>query len=345
MDLDDSEEEQDPSTTNGSTSLKHYTPILRDGESEQTVLSRFGGFRRLTDEDTLEIHPLIEITSEDNFDNLTEYKQVGNPVMVDIPQYLSQTTEPNQYTARISALLDGTTPVEILNDHLETVDVPIVSGTLQDPFEYTELIDRHQALASEFDTTALRVFIPPTSLSRSQLSGLRELKQATPGDTRILLDYVSTGNLHLDSSGRINLQQVAEVFRQFPLTVLDAFNHHEGENYNFGPAIAREIGAIGFGDFANEPRYRDEDIPPLGQHDTRNIYHYDYEDRMLRKFQGNGFNGSDSAYEKMQSWPKWNPDHCEFCTDAHRTTNEDWVTWKRIRMGHYIESVIETESP
>jgi hypothetical protein len=43
----------------------------------------------------------------------------------------------------------------------------------------------------------------------------------------------------------------------------------------------------------------------------------------------------------LTDWPEWNPDHCEGCRRAERTSNRDANTWTRIRTEHYLASVLE----
>lgn len=337
--MDDTEEGQD-----SSSKLDHYAPVLRDGMYERSVMEAFGGFRPFTDDGTLDLMPVIELTAKGDLENLGTYREAGTPVLVDAPQYLTQTPEPNGLTERVETMLDGDGPITFLNDNSDKVNVPVVSGPLEDSFDYTELIDRYHRLSDDFDRAALRVFIPPSELQANQLDALREVKSEITDADLVLLDYIRSGSLNLSEPGRENLRKAATIFKGNQRTILDAFNVYDGENYNFGPDIARETGVAGFGDFAVDRRFPAEQAPPVGQYDTRNIRHYDYEEREVKKFQGDGFNGGGSASDELQSWSKWNSDHCEFCKEADVTSSEGMGTWKKIRMGHYIESVIEEEA-
>lgn len=330
-----------PSSDSPEPNLGHYVPVLRDGRYERSVMEAFGGFRHFTDDGTLDLMPIIELTAQGDLDNLGPYREAGTPVLVDAPQYLMQARKPNGLTERVETMLDGDGPIEFLNDNIDKVNVPVISGPLEESFNYTKLINRYHRLSDDFDKAAIRIFIPASEFRANQLDELREVKSEISDTDLVLLDYIRSGSLNLSDPGRENLRNAATIFEGNHRTILDAFNVYEGENYNFGPAIARETGVEGFGDFAVDRRFPAEQAPPVGKYDTRNIRHYDYEEREVRKFQGNGFTGSGSASDELEAWSKWNPDHCEFCKEAETTTSEGMGTWKKIRMGHYIESVIE----
>lgn len=340
--MDETEERQDSSGT--AERIDHYAPIFRDGRNERSVISTFGGLRRFADDNTLNLLPIIELTSAEDFEHLDSYKQAGDDVLVDAPVYLTQTEAPNGLTEDVQDLLSGTDQSELLRDYCDKVDVPVVSGDLEQPFDYTTLIPRYRDLAEEFDKIAVRIFVPTSPLTGDQEEGLRSLAQELSQDDRVLLDYIHRGHLGPSGQGRQNLMEVASTFDSNPRTVLDAFNVYKGENYNFGPDIAREIGVAGFGDYAVDRRFPDRTAPPIGKWDTRNIRHYDFYDQDVKRFEGEGFNGDDGAYQELQRWDKWDDSHCQFCEQADATTSEGMGTWKQIRMGHYIEAVIEEES-
>jgi SepF-like predicted cell division protein (DUF552 family) len=330
----------------GDTQLSAYAPILRDGRIEQNVMREFGGLRRFQSDDTLDILPIIEVVSESDLDNLGVYAQTGTSVLVDVPEYLMETEEPNGYTSDIEDLLSSSSsPVEFLNDHSEQIPVPVVSGHLEPPFDYSEVTDRYENLSDDFDRVAVRVFIDESKLRRSQISDLENLADELSSDDIVLLDSIVPTELGPNSTARENLNESASIFDGHQRVILDAFSVFRGVNYNFGPAIAREAGVSGFGDFAHDRRLPPAEDIPMGQHDTRNIYHYDFEDRQQEKFQGeNGYNGPNSAFESLSDWDKWDPDHCFFCEQAEASDSEGFGFWKEIRMGHYVESVVETES-
>lgn len=331
----------------GSTNqLSVYAPIFRDGQVERNVVDEFGGLRRFQQGRTLDLVPIVEIVDESDLDNLEEYAQAGSPVLVDVPEYLTETEEPNGYTSDVEKLLSGSDgPVDFLNSNVEKVGVPVISGHLDTTLDYSDLIDRYQDLSDDYARAGIRVFVRSSGLSKSQLDDLRELRDTIAGEDIVLLDSVEGTELGPESTGRENLLIAASIFEDNQRIVLDAFSVFREVNYNFGPAIAREAGISGFGDYAHDRRFPPAEDIPMGMHDTRNIYHYDYKDRQQEKFQGeNGYSGEDSAFEALSNWDKWNPDHCQFCEEAEETESEGAIFWKWVRMGHYIESVVETET-
>jgi len=333
-------------SSESSTQLTVYSPILRDGQVERNVVDEFSGLRRFRQDGTLDIVPIIEIVDESDLDNLEVYAQAGNPILVDIPGYLTETEEPNGFTAEVEELLeDVDSPIEFLNQNYNKIDVPVVSGHLESPFEYSILSSRYQNLSDDFARAAIRVFIGSSELTSKQRKDLQRLQDTISDGDILLLDSIEPAELGPKSTARKNLIEAASMFESNQRIILDAFSVFRGVNYNFGPTIARQIGVSGFGDFAHDRRLPPAEDIPMGMHDTRNIYHYDYEDRQQRKFQGDdGYSGQDSAFEALSDWDRWNPNHCEFCEEAEARDSEGPTFWKWVRVGHYIESVVETES-
>lgn len=333
-------------SSESSTQLSVYSPILRDGQVERNVVDEFSGLRRFQQDGTLDIVPIIEVVDESDLDNLDVYAQTGKPVLTDVPEYLTETEEPNGFTTDVEELLeDVDSPIEFLNQNSDDIGVPVVSSHLESPFGYSNLTSRYQNLSDDFARAAIRVFIGSSELTDIQRDDLRELRNIISDDDILLLDSIEPAELGPESTARENLIEAASIFESNQRIILDAFSVFRGINYNFGPAIAREAGVSGFGDFAHDRRLPPAEDIPMGLHDTRNIYHYDYEDRQQRKFQGeDGYKGQDSAFEALSDWDKWNPEHCEFCEEAEERDSEGAIFWKWVRMGHYVESVVETES-
>ena len=332
-------------TTRGDSnpSLEWYAPVIRDGYIERGVMEEFAGFSRF-EKDRLDLLPIIEITEDSDLNNLVQYAQAGTPVLVDVPRYLTETEEPNGLTEDVEELLTSTnSAVDFLNDNFDKVDVPVVSGPLDLPSDYTDLVDVYNSLSDDFDRVAVRIFIPSTELDESQVDDLRILEEVLAPQDIVLLDYFEVGNLGPSATGRQNLIKVSELFENYSRVILDAFNVFEGINYNFGPVIAKQAGVEGFGDFAVNQRYPPAKDIPMGLHDTRTIRHYDFDDREIVEFEGKGFSGPDRAYQELDSWNKWDSDHCEFCEEAATEDSEGFGFWKRVRVGHYIDSVIREE--
>ena len=337
--------ERNPTNDGSASSLEVYAPIFRDGQVERAVIESFGGFRQFQTDDTLDLMPIVEVTEPADLENLDEYAQTGTPVLVDVPEYLTQTDEPNKYTTDISELISSSGgSVDFLNRNADEIRVPVVSGPLETSFDYSKLSSRYHNLSTDFDKAAIRIFCRSTEIDSTQRSDLQKLNNDLAAEDIVLIDSIEPTTLGPSTPGRENLLEIAEIFNEHQRIILDAFSVFRGENYNFGPEIARQAGIEGFGDFAHDRRYPPADDIPMGAIDTRNIYHYDSEERQQRKFQGHGYSGSDSAFEDMSNWDKWNPNHCQFCEDAEQSDSEGPTFWKGIRMGHYIESVLNEEA-
>jgi hypothetical protein len=326
------------------TSVELYAPVFRDGYIERGVMEEFAGLTRF-EGGRLDLLPIIEVTEESDLDNLNSYAQAGSPVLVDAPRYLTETEEPNDLTEDVDDLLSSAGgSVEFLKENSNQIEVPVASGSLDSPSDYTGLNEYYDSLSDTYDRVALRVFIPSAELEDWQLEDLRSLEDEIDSEDIVLLDYFQSGNLGPPGTGRENLITASSIFEDHLRIILDAFNVFKGVNYNFGPAIANEAGVEGFGDFAVNQRYPPAEDIPMGLHDTRTIRHYDFDDREIAEFEGEGFNGANSAYEDLSSWDKWNPDHCEFCEEAAAENSEGFGFWKRVRVGHYIDSVLEEEA-
>jgi hypothetical protein len=51
---------------------------------------------------------------------------------------------------------------------------------------------------------------------------------------------------------------------------------------------------------------------------------------------------ADASQEPM-SWDLWQTNHCDYCHEPDRVERGDPSTWMRIRMGHYLTSVLQDQ--
>lgn len=323
--------------------VNFYTPILRDGNTERGVVGHFQGLQEFEENTNLEILPLIEVVDERDFNHLSAYQTVKQRVLVDVPRYLTESEEPNDYTESVESLLDSYgEPVEILNDNHDRIDIPIISPSRDD--SYSSISTKRNQLSTEFDEAGIRLFVTGQRLDDESLAELKELKNGIQDNDIVLVDYIETGQLGLHENARDNIDIISDIFDNHVTIVLDVFSSYLDGANNYGPEIARNSSLNGFGDFAINQRYPPAGDIPMGAHNTRSIRYYDPVEHVTHKYQGDGFKGEDSAFEEMTSKANWDSSHCDFCREAENEQNEGFTFWKRMRMGHYIETVTENGS-
>lgn len=315
-----------------------YAPILRDGPSERNVIQEFGGLSRFTDAQRGQLYSILEVTEKDHLDNLAVYRDASDELLIDIPEYLTQ--EENELSEPVQALLDEFgDPTAFLNNFHGRIPVPVLSGTLSNPITYRQYLPLYRDISPDFEKVALRLFVRPTKLSEDQEEDLQLLAETIDKDDIILLDLLEVAQLEPGDQGRDTLQYICNLFRDQTTVILNAFSSYEGENQNFGPEVARDIAADGFGDFAIN--YRFPQSIPLGNIDTRIIRQYSPTESRVFEFEGDGYEG---AYQELEAWELWDSDHCEFCRRASVENTEHLPFWKRVRMGHYISSALTEEA-
>lgn len=326
--------------TTGETTEQHlvYTPILRDGPSERDVIRQFGGLSRFTEDRRGKLYPLLEVTDASDLENLGLYADPADKLLIDAPQYLTQ--DENELTESVEELLDESGgPIEFLNSHTDSIPVPVVSGTVSNPITYFQYLNLYRDVSNDFDRVALRLFVRPNGLTDTQREDLDKLKNLIGQDDLVLLDILEVAQLGIGDEGRETLRKLCDIFDRQSVIILNPFSSHEGENYNFGPDIARDLNATGFGDFAIN--YRFPESVPLGNIDTRIIRQYSPTNSEVHQFRGNGYS---EAFEELEAWELWDPTHCEFCRRAEAEDTEDLRFWKRVRTGHYIYAALYEEA-
>jgi hypothetical protein len=315
-----------------------YAPVLRDGPSERDVIQEFGGLSRFTDSQRGQLYSILEISGEDDLDNLDVYRDASDELLIDLPEYLTQ--EDNTLCDPIENLLDEfRKPTDFLNNFQGRIPVPVLSGTISNPITYHQYQSLYRDISSDFEKVALRLFVRPTALTEDQQEDLRILAETIDSDDIILLDLLEVAQLGSGDQGRETLQDICTLFQDQITVILNAFSSYKGENQNFGPEVARDIAADGFGDFAIN--YRFPQSVPLGDIDTRIIRQYSPTESRVFEFKGEGYEG---AYQELEAWELWDPDHCEFCRRASVENTEHLPFWKRVRMGHYISSALTEEA-
>lgn len=319
-----------------------YTPILRPGINERRVIQTFGGLSQFTGSDPVELRPLVEVSSDDDLNHLAPFREAGEEVLVDFPEYLMRTE--NDLTAAISqTLAEYGSREEFFRSNRPEIDVPCISTLDGRPVEYGTHKSIHMALREDFPRIAHRVLVrvQQESFNPNQRSMLREVANLAREDSDIVLfdvidvGYEEGGSLDLD------LQYLAETFGDYETGILNVFDALEGQPRNITPSLAERYECESFGDFAIDRRY-----PPKGGGRPPVVYlpHY-YPDRgRVEVFDGADY---DEAAEALVGWDDYESEHCEYCRQAavavERGKANDPSLWKRIRMGHYIESMLENQ--
>lgn len=312
-----------------------YVPIIRNGPSERMVFERLSGFSRFTDGTRREaLLPLIEITDEGDTNCLDtfRYALTRDELMVDFPTYLA--TKFNKFSESIEALVteygDSTS---FYLEHQDDIDIPVISGLLEP--RYREYESPYYELKPIFDSVAIRIFVPKEEFTNGQKRVISTLSQKIATNDRILLDMIDATELE---GSRTNLEFLSKEFQDFPKIVLNAFDFFEGERFNNGPKIAKELNLDGFGDFAITRRF-----PPSGGRgwpETVALRHYDPEESVVNEFKGSDYL---EARDRLIQWNKWNADHCEFCQEVP-AEDRNWPTaWKQIRIGHHVCATLQSE--
>ncbi|UHQ98147.1 hypothetical protein HYG81_21470 (plasmid) [Natrinema zhouii] len=315
-----------------------YAPILRNGPSERSVIREFGGLNRFIGPNRGELYTVIEVTERDDLNNLTVFQNAADLVLIDLPSYLTQ--DENSLSEDVQGVIDESGSVaDFFAENKDRISVPVLSGTLSSPITYRQYLQLYHEVSPHFGSIALRLFLRPIEFSEEQKANLKKIQAEISEDDLVLFDLIEVGRLKKGEQGYENFSYLCELFGENERIIMNAFSSYDGENRNFGPSIAKETGAEGFGDFAINVRYPNP--VPLGNIDTRIIRQYSPTESQVFEFKGDGYGG---AFKELEDWDLWNPDHCEFCRRADNE-NTEWLSfWKRIRMGHYISSALEEEA-
>jgi hypothetical protein len=310
-----------------------YVPIFRDRPAERAVAQQLGGLRRFSDL-TRDPLPMVEILSEDDFDNLELFRSLSSQVLVDVPYYLAERT--NKHQDSVAELLSEYSNVAELFNNKDLSETPVLSYSDQRPINYGEYVTLYKQLSGDFDRTALRLFISNRGFTDDQLEALENLQSVVSADDILLFDLVDTGGLDEGGTTRSKINGLIQRFDTGTKIILNAFQPYQDENVNYGPRLAKATGANGFGDFVVNRRI--ERNVPIGDV-NKHIRHYFPSEAEVNKFEGEDY---DEAQAKLHNEPKWDGTHCDYCRQADNESGHH-PFWKRVRMGHYLESVLAGE--
>lgn len=278
--------------------------------------------------------PLVEITEQEDLEQLGPFSEAGEFLMTELPQYL--TDRANKYNTAVSELIDEYGNVaNFYLDNSDKVEIPVVSGPL-DPVDYSYYQPVYEDLSDAFDRVALRLLMTDFTeeLSGDQKQSLEDLADNVTDDDIVLFDLVDTG---VREPLKNDLRYLANLFSSNPGAVLNAFDAYNDQPDNQSPHLADEIGVSGFGDFGINQRFRpDGDGGPQ----RVKIRHYHPNHSTVEFFEGEDY---DEAADDLFAWSEWDRSHCDGCRRADRTSNSDVNTWTQIKMEHYISSVLNNE--
>lgn len=320
-----------------------YIPILRPRSNERRVIQTFGGLSRFTDsERSREFQPLIEVAGDEQLDELETFRDAGDEIYVDLPEYWARRS--TKYTDRIKTTLNTYgSREEFFRENSEIIDVPVISTFAERPVEYGIHKSMQLALRETYPSIVHRLMIRPRDggFTESQESTLTDLSETMRADSdQFLFDVVKNG---YTEGGEIDdcLEFLSEAFEEFSCGVLNVFNALNGHHENISPALADSYGLDAFGDFAIDYRY-----PTSGGGPTARTYlrHYYPNHGRVREFEGAGIA---EAAKELVDWDDYESDHCEWCREAASAVEQGNIgnpsKWKRIRMGHYIESTLQNQ--
>lgn len=312
-----------------------YIPVLRNGRNERKVIKEFTQSSLPgTTSRSLQLAPLVEVTNEGDVEELGPFEEAGVFVMVELPRYLTERA--NRYAEPVTRLIGRNGGVEAFyQNHSTNIDIPVVSGSI-DPVDYSEYQPAYEALESEFDKIALRLFLRDyaDSLTGDQKGTLENLGESVRNDDIVLFDLYDT---RVNETVVDDLSYLADLFEANQKAVLNAFDAYNDYPDNQSPHIADDIGASAFGDFGINQRFKPRDGGPPAK-----VYHRHYlpNESTVEFFEGDSYEG---AAAELTDWSEWDRSHCDGCRRADRTTNFDANTWSQIKMQHYFSSVIQGE--
>ncbi|WP_207590494.1 hypothetical protein [Halomontanus rarus] len=309
-----------------------YIPVIRHGYNEQRVVEEFEDY---SSENELEyngkILPILELTDTDDVNELESYRASFEKILVEYPFHLQDSE--NKYSNDVKSLFSPYSGLDdFYDDVLESGDVPVVSGSAQRPVDYGNHRSRYLRINSDYPEVAVRLFIRLVELDRHQKEDIRELIDTLREDDLILLDLVDVAGM--DTTAYENLEWVMNQIEDQDAYILNAFKYTDS-NHNYGPIASQSLGANGFGDYVINMRFPQEmNFAPSVSY----IRLYDSETHEIMNYGGANY---EEALESVLDSGDWNPSDSPFVEKAFRDPNLDPSTWKRVRMGHYMWSVVD----
>lgn len=321
-----------------------YSPIVRNGRNERQVIQSFGGFSHFTDTSSeRQLRPIVEVESDEDLEALPLYQDAGDRVYVDFP--VAHQERATKLTEGVNETLSHYgSREEFFRANSDKIEFPVVSGTPDSPVEYGIHISVHRGIEDDFDGVAHRLMVRSlkTGLSEDQKATLRDLAETTrPSSDVMMFDVVDT-ELGVESKVEDDIRFLSGLFSEYETVVLNWFDPLQGQTENLTPSIAERYDCDSFGDYAIDHRF-----PPDGGGRPKSVKlrHYHPQWREVAVFRGEDYA---DAGKDLLDWEEWDRDHCNDCRKiaslVEQGEGSDFNQWKRLRMGHYIRSVIQEGS-
>ncbi|WP_147465011.1 hypothetical protein [Halococcus sp. IIIV-5B] len=331
-----------------------YIPGIRHGTNEQQALealsnqlSQAGGSQQQHSD---RVKPLLEIVTKSDLNMVSRYVRNFSEVFVDFPRYLSY--RDNKYRDDVDSLIRNfwNDPVTFHQLNSGMSYTPTLSGTI-DPIDLSNYKAMIQTLHSYFNRICIRLFIPINTYSSSQENTIREILNELGTNDAVLADALNVDNL---STGLMpNIEFISNEMGAQDFYVFNLFEPRDGVNYNYGPVIGKHAGVDGVGDYVLERRFP-SDIPPGAfPNIPKRVRQYESTSHSLDTTEDPDYYVN--AIGSMVRSGNLNPNHCQACQDLYdefqmvtSTANRidlDAGFVKRMRMNHYMYSVLNDEFP
>lgn len=320
-----------------------YNPILRPDGNEREVIQTFGGLSRFSDTDqNLSLRPVVEVAGDEHLSHLTPFRDAGETVYVDLPEYWTRRS--TKYTKAIKDTLENHgSREEFFRANEAKIDVPVVSTFAKRPVEFGIHKSIQLALEDTYPKIAHRLMIRrrKNGFSDHQEKTLKELSEMARASSDVFFFDVVDNGYTPEGGLDDNLEFLSNTFVDFSCGVFNVFNALQGHFENITPKLSDSYSFESFGDFAIDYRYPTEGGGPTP---TAYLRHYYPHHGRVREFEGKGLS---EAAEGLVDWDDYESDHCEWCRRAASAVEHDNIgnasKWKRIRMGHYIESALQDQ--
>lgn len=266
---------------------------------------------------------MIEVLSRNKLDSPQRYSNRFSEIFVDTPLYHRECDFAGQ---------DNT--ANFHNKKTDLSDTPVISQDYDDGIlDYSPLERGIETINEEFESIAIRIFVPSIELTDRQMEQLIALSDQLSGSDTVFLDV-----LRIEAGiGQVykNAESISSVFEDNRIFLLNAFNpHNRSEDaHNYGPLFARRIGISGYGDYMLERR----EMPDGNPRTQNRIIRYYIPDEFKRtRIRGKGY---DSAASNMVETTYVSPSHCDYCRKFLSRVNHNRASCKEFQMGHYVQSM------
>ena len=312
-----------------------YVPVVRHKRTFERVFQQLGGLSSFSSESHKnKLVPLLEITSDQDIEELHPYRGAADDLLVELPVYHYTTEEDNDLAAPIQSLSkEFGGQVGFYRSNLADIDIPVISDSIRQPFDYDKIVDKYRRLSGDTNSIAARLFISSRKITEEQRASLEDLAGVMADNEYVLLDIIEVG---VKGAVRENLETIASILRNQNVIVLNVFNPSSDQATNKGPELCSDLDLEGFGDFALGRRY-EVSFPYTG---PRKIRYYDPSSSEIVLSEGDDY---PEAANKLASDGLFDPDHCGFCSEGSHYNKDGVGKWSSIEKGHFVVSSLNEE--